>query len=397
MVRLLILSNVMPYPAHGGVHQRIFNILKRVAEHHEVTLGCHVWGDEDEEGATWLTRNGIPTVTGRLRPANWRHVLPAIGAVLAGRPPELVQFSAPELRALVAGKPFDVIQVEETLLAPYLNNLPPGADTKSVLVFHNVHFVQEQRLAALEKRRRDRLWRAGNAVMMRRYEPMVARRFNRSIAVSEGDRALLRAAAPDLQIDVLPNGVDTAALHPLPVQNVRPTLIFVGSLNYRPCADAVIWLVAAILPGLQRRFPDLEFWIVGKSPPPEVQGLAAPNVFVTGEVADVTPYYLRSSVAVVPLRAGGGSRLKILEAMALGRPVVSTTIGAEGLEVTHGQDILLADNAAAFTQAIVDLLTGEALCRSLTDKARRLVVDRHDWDQIARQQLTVYDEILERS
>lgn len=394
-MRLLVLSNIVPYPPHGGVHQRIFNVLQRVAARHEVTLGCHSWGEEDREGVDWLNRNGIRAIAAPLRAANWRHLAPALRAgMLDGEPPELVQFQTPELQALIARETFDLIQVEETLLAPYVTGAPPGRAAKSIMVFHNVHFVQEQRIAAITRSPTLRLWRGLNARMMRRYEPAIAARFDRNIAVSEADRALLLAETPGLDIEVLPNGVDTTALLPLPPPTGKPAIVFVGTLNYLPCADAVVWLARSILPILRRRFPELELWIVGRNPPPEVLALAGEGVFVTGGVEDVTPYYERAKVAVVPLQAGGGSRLKILEAMALGRPVVSTTLGAEGIEARPGEDILLADDAAGFAEATARLLTEAGLWSAMAQSARRFVEARHDWDMIADRQLAIYDELV---
>ena len=395
-VRILVLSNVVPYPPHGGVHLRILNILQRVAQRHDVTLGCHSWGDADLDGAAWLNRNGVRTITAPLLPANWRHAAPALQAALfRGQPPEIVQYQAPKLHALIAQERFDILQVEETLLAPYASSLPSEAGTKTILVFHNMHFMQEERIAALEGKRLDRLWRRANAQIMRRYEPAIAARFDRNIAVSAVDRALLRGLAPDLEIDVLANGVDTAALRPLPPPDRKRSLIFVGTLNYKPCVDAVLWLAQEVLPILRRRRPDLELWIVGKLPPPEVEALAGPGVFVTGYVEDLTPYYQRSAVAVVPLRAGGGSRLKILEAMALGRPVVSTAVGAEGLEVTAEQNILLAESAEAFAVSVERLLNDDDLWRSIVQRAREFVEIHHEWDKIVEQQLKIYDELMQ--
>ncbi len=397
-MRLLVLCNLVPYPPFGGVHLRVFNILKRIAGRHDVTLGCHSWSSEDLEGADWLTRNGIRTVTAPLAAANWRHVAPALGSMIfSGQPPELAQYQAPELHALVAREHFDVLQVEETLLTPYASSLPAGANTRTVLALHNLHFVQARRIAGIEATQGARVWRNFNALMMRRYEPSIAARFDRVLAVSELDRATLQGVAPRLTIDVLANGVDTQVLQPLPEPPARRALVFVGTLNYRPCADAVLWLVDAILPILRRRYPELDLWIVGKEPPAAVEALASEGVFVTGLVEDVTPYYERATLAVVPLRAGGGSRLKILEAMALARPVVSTSVGAEGIDVTDGHDILLADDADAFASAVSRLLDEPDLWRSLAGNARRLVQERHDWDLIAEKQLGIYDEILATS
>jgi glycosyltransferase involved in cell wall biosynthesis len=392
-VRILFLSNVVPYPPHGGVHLRVFHILKRIAEQHEVVLGCHAWCEEEVEGAAQLAKFGIRAVTGILSVGDWRHFGPGMRAALVGRPPEVVQYQTPELRALIRREHFDVVQVEETLLAPYADSIPAGASTKTVLTFHNVHFVQTRRIARIEKSLAGSIWRRTNAHFMQRYEPGLVDRFDRCIVVSEVDRQHLLGNGNDRNVSVIPNGVDTRELVPLPPPEGKPAIVFVGTMCYRPCIDAAEWLVREIVPIVRARVPDLEVWIIGKSPTPEVEALNGENVFVTGWVPDIRPYYNRASVAVVPLRAGGGSRLKILEAMALGRPVVSTTVGAEGLEVEHGESILLADGAAGIADAIVRVLGDADLAERLTKNARRLVEQRYDWEAIAHAQLQVYEEL----
>jgi glycosyltransferase involved in cell wall biosynthesis len=233
---------------------------------------------------------------------------------------------------------------------------------------------------------------------MRLYEPAAATRFHRVIAVSETDRNLLRSASPQLRVDVVPNGVDTVemALLPPPAADRRKALIFVGALHYRPCIDAAQWLIHTILPLLRRHEPEIEVWIVGKEAAPEVQALAGPGVFVASSVPDVKPYYAAASVAVVPLRAGGGSRLKILEAMALGRPVVSTTLGAEGLDVRDGRHLLIADQPEPFAAAILRLMRqsgADELRQSLIRHARSLVESQYDWEIAAAAQLRIYEEL----
>jgi len=151
-VRILVLTNVVPYPPHGGVHLRVFHLLKRIARKHDVTLGCHAWCQEEAESARGLSQFGIQTVTGLLTVGGWKHVWPGVGAALSGRPPELVQYQTPELHALLRKERFDVVQVEETLLAPYADSIPERAQTKTVLTFHNVHFVQTQRIAGNRER-----------------------------------------------------------------------------------------------------------------------------------------------------------------------------------------------------------------------------------------------------
>jgi glycosyltransferase involved in cell wall biosynthesis len=371
--------------------------LSRIARKHEVTVGAHAWSDEDRDNAAALTQKGIRTVTGALAPENWkRDILPATRCLLAGKPPEIVQYQTPELHALVRDERFDILQVEETLLAPYAASCAPRAGVKTVLTFHNIHFVQSRRIARIEPQGWRRCWVRANALLMRRYEPAIARRFDRSIAVSEVDRNLLAGAAPDVTVDVIPNGVDSAqmAILPEPETKPKPSIIFVGTLHYLPCIDAAERLVRGILPLLRQRFPDMQVSIVGKEPTPAVMALAGDGVSIESSVPDVRPYYQGASVAVVPLRAGGGSRLKILEAMSLGRPVVSTTVGAEGIHVRHGENILLADDDRSFAGAIVRLLSDDILRRKLVRNARRLVEEQYDWESIAARQLRIYDDVM---
>jgi glycosyltransferase involved in cell wall biosynthesis len=164
-------------------------------------------------------------------------------------------------------------------------------------------------------------------------------------------------------------------------------------MNYVANFDAVLYFCSEILPRIRRVVSEVEVWVVGADPPPEVRRLSGDGVHVTGRVDDVVPYYRRSSVCVVPLRAGGGTRLKILEAMALGRPVVSTTIGCEGLDVVDGEHLLIADSPEQFADKTVRLLTDRASYQRITTKARQLVVDRYDWDVVARQLLEIYSEM----
>jgi glycosyltransferase involved in cell wall biosynthesis len=192
-------------------------------------------------------------------------------------------------------------------------------------------------------------------------------------------------------VDVIPNGVDTHALRPLPPAEGPPALVFVGSMMYRPCVDAAVWLVREILPLVRRTHPDVAVWIVGRGPVPEVTALAGNGVFVTGEVEDVAPYYRRATLAVAPLRAGGGTRLKILEAMALGRVVVSTTVGAEGLRVDDDTHLAIADDAQSLANAIVALLNDHDHRDRLARAARALVEAEYDWDRIGASHLALYD------
>ena len=228
---------------------------------------------------------------------------------------------------------------------------------------------------------------------MHQWEPRYAERFDRCTTVSEIDRQLLLKANPRLRVDVIPNGVDIQKYQPLPAENASPTLLFIGNMGYPPCVDAVLYFCREIFPLIRRKIGAAELWIVGRDPRPEVLQLNGDGVHVTGRVDDVIPYYRQSAVCVVPLRAGGGTRLKILEAMALGRPVVSTTIGCEGLDVVDGEHLLIADTPEQFAEKTVRLLTDRQLYQHIAANGRQLVEDRYDWDKIAGRLMDVYAEI----
>lgn len=287
---------------------------------------------------------------------------------------------------------FDIVQIESRM-GLYLEVLPDDGGRKSIQMFQNFTFQQDSRISRIEQRWTRRTRSLLNSMAMRRWEPRYAERFDRCTTVSEIDRHLLLAANPRLQVEVIPNGVDIHQYKPQPPAISSPTLLFIGNMEYPPCVDAVLHFTRDILPLIQREIDGVEFWIVGRNPRKEVLQLDAACVHVTGRVEDVVPYYRQCSVCVVPLRAGGGTRLKILEAMALGRPVVSTTIGCEGLDVTDGVHLSIADDPNHFARATLRLLTDPQLYQHIATNGRLLVETVYNWDQIAERLMEVYAEL----
>jgi glycosyltransferase involved in cell wall biosynthesis len=228
------------------------------------------------------------------------------------------------------------------------------------------------------------------------WEPRYAERFDRCTTVSEVDQRLLMNANPRLHVDVIPNGVDIEKYQPLPSprENVSASLMFIGNMGYPPCADAALYFCSEIFPLIRQAINAAELWIVGRDPGTEVLQLNSGNIHVTGRVDDVVSYYRQSPICVVPLRAGGGTRLKILEAMALGRPVVSTTIGCEGLNVIDGEHLLIADTPEQFAEKTVLLLSDRQLYQHISANGRQLVETCYSWDKIAERLMEVYTEMV---
>ena len=217
---------------------------------------------------------------------------------------------------------------------------------------------------------------------------------DRCLAITAEAAGRLRNLSPHARVVVIPAGVDVEAFRPSPQDEQPETVVFVGAMDWLPNADAVIWFCQEALPAIRQAFPAVQFYVVGKDPSPAVCRLAEGGaVHVTGFVADVRDHLARATVFVVPLRVGGGMRLKLLQALAMAKPSVSTTIGAEGIAVAHGQEILLADDAAAFAQCVIDLLRDPGLRVRLGENGRRLVETRYSWEATTDMLEAAYQEV----
>lgn len=399
-MRILIITDMVPYPPVSGGLVRVYNLSRRIARRHQVSLAALMETPDQAKGISHLREFCHRVETGNVRRRHPLAHLPGLFRyALAGKPLELKFWYSEELadgiRRLCSTIDYDIVQIEQSVMAQYLEALPPDAHCRRILMLHDIDFEQASRIYRFE-RRLDRKTRALlYGLMMRRWEPRYAERFDRCATVSEMDRRLLMAANPRLRVEVIPNGVDTQAYQPLPREDASRALLFIGDMSYLPCVDAMLYFCREMLPRIRNMVGKVELWIVGKDPLPEVARLGSDGVHITGQVDSVTPYYEQSTVCVVPLRAGGGTRIKILEAMALGRPVVSTAIGCEGLDVVDSEHLLIADSPEHFAEKTVRLLKDKMLYRHITTNARQLVVARYDWDVIAGQLMQVYAEMVE--
>ena len=393
-----MITSHLPYPANSGYPLRIYNLLYRIAREHEIWLATFIPADHSATYVSHLQKfcQGIETVVFQNKGA-LNHPFDALLYFMKGLPPDLRIYKSHELTAkirnLINRIDFDIIQIEDSHMGIYLDMIPKEIHPKTLLTFHDVNFRKYDRLTQVETKntRKARIWLHSH--MMRRWEPFYAEKFGRCIAMSDSDRCLLQAANPKLKIDVIPNGVDTNLYQPLSYSETTPVLIFVGNMAYRPNIDAVTYFCFSIYPRIKTEFPQVEFWIVGKNPSSEVIRLSGNGVRVTGQVDDLVPYYSRSAISVVPLRAGGGTRLKILEAMALGRPVVTTLIGCEGLDVINGKHLLIAESPKQFAEHTLQLLRNKQTWLSITQQARDLVVNRYDWDVIAQNLEQLFEDM----
>lgn len=397
-MRILYVASVFPYPPISGHRIRNYNLLRRIGEKHELHLHLIVEKLPPPEHLNALEpiSKSIQCYVQESLGALDRPLL-GVRFLLRGMPPDFracynrTLFEA--LQNQLLNDPVDVFQVEDPQMAQYVEAVPNGSGAKKVLTFHDINFRKFRRISKLETRwkRRLRLWL--HSALLNRWEPKYASNFDLCVVMSEIDRDLLMSRNQDLNVITVPNGVDTKEF-PLQISDAPLyNLVFVGNMDYRPNVEAVAYFCREVMPNLISELPDLKFYVVGINPQDEVLALANEHVIVTGHVESVIPFYEKSGVCVVPLHAGGGTRLKILESLALGCPVVSTRVGAEGLDLVDGEHLLIANDTPAFVEKILALLHNVELRRHLIVKGREQVVKCYDWDAIAERLLNAYQRL----
>ncbi len=403
MARILILTPQLPIPPQAltgtsqGTTIRNFNLIAGLARRHTVDLVSFVAAetpaDALPEALVRCCRRIItvpqPTRTTRQRIRDtFLRPLPDMALRLAS------PIMHEHLDRLLAGQDageYDVIQIEGIEMAGYMPRRSGRSAARLIFDDHNAEYVLQRRACLTDLRRPPR-WPAAvySLIQWRKlvgYERQVCREADRVVAVSEADAAALRRLLPGLDVTVVPNGVDLTFLQPgvVPAQPglSRNALVFTGKMDYRPNVDAVLWFVDAVLPLILQQAPDAHFYVVGQQPHARLARLAEhPAVTLTGRVPDVRPYIAGAGVYVVPLRIGGGTRLKVLEAMAMGRPIVSTRLGCDGFAFTGGQEVVFADEPAAFAASVLALLRDPAQAAALGRRARQHVEAELGWDAI---------------
>jgi len=391
-MRLLFLTPQFPYPPHKGTTLRNYNIIAQLAQRHSIDLLS--FHDTSAVPATPLTAlcERLAVVPAPRRAA-WRR---AVDTGLSPWPDMGLRLWSPrfaeELRAWLADRVYDVIQLEGIELARYAPHLS-RRDSGALLVYdaHNAESLLQQRIAQAERAARGwwspgAIYSAIQARKLRRFERLIGRQADRLICVSDADAAAIHALDPALHPAVIANGLDTsfyerARVRPLDLP--AHSLVFTGTMDYRPNVEAMLWLVDKVWPQIIAAAPDARLYIVGQRPHPRLDRLRGdPAITLTGAVDDTRPYIAGAGVYVIPLQMGGGTRFKVLEALALEVPVVSTTLGVEGFEVVDGREVLLADEADRFAQAVLTVWREPELRHALGEAGRSLVA-RYDWRVIA--------------
>ncbi len=376
--RLLVVCPEAPSPPTWGFALRVHHLVTQLAQRHRVTLIAYGTADD---GRDWDGLRRTLDEVHRVTPppalrSRRRYQLASLGGRSSFHLNALHSDAMQrELDRIAAGGSFDIIQVESSQMMCFEF---PG-HTPVVLDEHNIEYQLLDRVARIEASAARRLFGRVEAAKVRREERRAWRLADGCVATSVLDQAVIREARPELPTAVVPNAVDTEYFRPDSEPADPDGIVFVASLNYRPNADAVAWFTASVLPRIRRHRPSAVLTVVGKGEPAPLRRLSASGVVVTGAVGDVRPFLQRASVVIAPLRVGGGTRLKVLEGLSMAKPVVATSLGAEGLDVTSGEHLLLTDGSEAMADAILGLLADPALGSRLGSAGRSLVVERYGW------------------
>ncbi len=402
--RILFLTPQLPYPPEQGTAIRNYHLLSQTATRHDVSLLSFVEPGTANLAPLQAICSQVQTI-----PAPRRTKAQRLKTLLTSRAPDMARRLAAEpyaqaLHQMLAQEPYDIVQVEGIELASYglmIKAWPEAGSPALVFDDHNAEYLLQKRAFGTDIRRPRRWPQAAYSGIqwrrLRHFEHQICHRADAVLTVSEADAQAVRQLGPGIEPLAIPNGVDTEAYRTdlpdsLPLRH--PNVVFTGKMDYRPNVDAMRWFHSQVWPEIRRQLPDVHLYIVGKGPSAEILQMADdPGVTVTGYVPDILPYFGGADVYIVPLRVGGGTRLKVLEALATGLPMVSTRLGVEGIALQDGQHALLADTPAEFAQTAVRLLGDGALRQSLAQQARDLAVQRYDWRNIIPPLFSLYDRL----
>jgi polysaccharide biosynthesis protein PslH len=394
-MKLLFLAPKIPWPATDGGRIAIYEPMRHLAErgHHVAFLGFGTQREADD----LCTRASLMWARG-IQHDTQSQILPAALSLLSRSPYTVSKYKSSAMRLAIREAcqqdHFDIAQLEGTHMAHYIRDVR-RAGTPTVLRLHNVESLLAERFArtlpvplmwlGLDQARR-----------MRRFEASACEQADLCLAITEEDADRAALLAPRAEVGVLPAGVDLNRFYPRPMSEEAGTIAFVGSLDWRPNIDAVRWFHRAVWPEIRQQVPGARWLVVGKYPPVDI--LRWPeedrSIHVTGFVDDVRPFLDRACLVVVPLRSGGGMRLKILEAMAAGKVVVSTPVGAEGISAKPGEEIILARADSSFAAEVIRLLRSQPDRKRISNAAEAWVKP-YGWPKLAELQEIEYRGLLE--
>lgn len=384
-MKLLFIANRFPYPPFRGDKLKIYNLVKQLSQKHEVDLITFVEQDSDYQYINELKSIFSNVILIRL--PKWKSIFNVLFGFLNSKPLQVNYFKSNtfklQLDELLKNNHYDAIHVQHLRMAQYAININ---HPKKILDLPDAFSLYWQRRKSIKRNFFVKILDQIESKKVLKYEQLVLNKFPRNLVCSSEDALFLKTKHQVDNVGILPNGVDVHTFKPLNHDySKHDTLLFTGNMDYAPNVDAVIYFVESILPIISQKMA-VKFIIAGQRPIEKVKALHnGTSIFVTGFIQDLTQTYNSASVVVAPLRFGAGTQNKVLEAMAMGIPVVCSNIGFEGLGIQNGEGAFMKTDAESFANQVVTLLESEAL-RTLTGKKGISVIQsKFSWEQIATQ------------
>lgn len=391
-MNILIVSTQFPYPTRNGFTTRVYQLARQLAARHEVTLLSYASPEEEEGVAGLATQMAVRAVVRKPLSPMGKRVAQAL-TIASRRAYYCREIHSAEMQAAIddvcSREKFDVVQLESSFLCTF--RFP--RDTQLVIDEHNVEYELFQRMCEGERSLPRRAFNRLEYVRFRRFEQACWGQADACVVTSEREVDAVRSCAPETPLAVVPNAVDVDYFTPSSAPPEPHSVIFNGTLNYRPNLDAVRYLIDDIWPLVRVRYPQARLVLTGRSEGVDTRSLMRPGVELLGEVPDIRPCVGRAAVVVAPIRIGGGTRLKVVEGLAMGKPMVSSAIGCEGVAVRDGEHLLIADDATTFAAKIFEVFENPALGTALGQAGRRLVEARYSWELAAARLESLYREI----
>lgn len=405
-MKILFISEQLPYPLDTGGNIRTFHVLKALSSQHRVTLLAASETPIAQPEIEPIRRLGVEVRVARVARRSALHHARSLMLALSGRLPFLMarHFRTEMCQAIRAAfkgtseghaprahaDSYDVVHFSHLDAAIYMPDVPKGV--LRVLDEHNVVTNQVRTTLKHETRHWRRFILRRDLPQLRRFETATCNAMDMTIACSTTDAKALRAMGANCSLKVMPNGVDLGYFQPRSARPRSSELVFVGTMDYDPCEKAVYYFCSKILPLIRREIGFVRFVVVGRNPSRRLRAMAEDDldVVLTGRVPDVRPFVQRADVFVVPLLSGSGTRLKILEAMAMGVPIVTTSIGVEGIRAVNGEHLLIVDSPATFARGVVQIMRDPALARKLATNARTVVEREYAWPALSDRLLEEY-------
>jgi glycosyltransferase involved in cell wall biosynthesis len=392
--RILVLTPSLPYPPIWGFGTRVYQFLRLLGRTHSVSLLTYAEpGEGDKVAALAEVCAAVHTVPRRTETERGKR-LAQLSSVFSRLSYQRRNRHSPamqeKLNDLTSRERFDIIQIESSQMAGFEFD----RQAARVLDEHNIEYELLYRMYRTEQSVTRRFYNWLEFTKFRREETSTWQNVSGCVSTSVREESMIQQAAPHTPTVVVPNAVDADYFRPWDEPANDRALAMTGLMHYRPNIDGALFFLEDVFPHILASRPKTVFYIVGAGAPDELKRLAGPNVVVTDTVPDVRPYVGKSAVLVVPLRMGGGTRLKVVEALSMEKPVVSTSLGCEGIDVKHLEHLLIADEARDFADAVLKLLADRELALKLGRQGRALVMRQYTWETVVNRLEGFYERLL---